>query len=623
MSTNRLRHRSSLIAAVFAVLLALAWVQDAQAQSINVQNFEPAASPYSIFTVDGSRTLSPLEVSGGIVLNYAKEPLVFQSVSTDERRVIVEDQLAADLLVSLGVIDNLEVGLGLPVYLVNDASLNNNTIEGATLGDARLRGKYALLQDDALPTGVTLYVDLGFPTGDDEAFTSAGQFFARPGLIVDTEVNKFLFAVNLSANLQQEHSFESVEVGSSLLYRAGVEYKIRDHVLVGGELYGSTAFDDLFQEEEAPLEGLLGGKIRTDSGLNFEMGAGGGLVAGYGAPVYRVFGGVRYANFDNDWDKDGILNPADACPRDPEDIDTFEDADGCPDPDNDQDTLLDVDDQCPNDPEDLDNYEDKNGCPDIDNDKDGILDADDQCPDAPEDEDGFEDLNGCPDPDNDQDGVLDVDDNCIDTPGPAENKGCPFGDRDKDGITDNLDKCPDDPEDKDDFEDEDGCPDVDNDKDGIFDNNDKCPNQAGSTKNKGCPDVYVTATEIKILEKIYFDVNKATIKPRSYNILNKVAYILKTSPQVEKIQIQGHTDDQGREVYNLDLSEKRAQAVAGYLIAQGIDPGRLVAKGYGETEPLAEIDGLRGRSLRDARAKNRRVQFIILKQDPSKAVRTR
>ncbi|RLC50885.1 MAG: OmpA family protein, partial [Candidatus Cloacimonadota bacterium] len=67
---------------------------------------------------------------------------------------------------------------------------------------------------------------------------------------------------------------------------------------------------------------------------------------------------------DPDNDKDGILDVDDKCPNDPEDVDNFEDEDGCPDPDNDQDGILDVDDACPDDPETINDYEDEDGCPD-------------------------------------------------------------------------------------------------------------------------------------------------------------------------------------------------------------------------------------------------------------------
>jgi OOP family OmpA-OmpF porin len=124
-----------------------------------------------------------------------------------------------------------------------------------------------------------------------------------------------------------------------------------------------------------------------------------------------------------------------------------------------------------------------------DKDGDGILDNVDKCPSEPEDKDGFEDEDGCPDPDNDKDGILDV-----------------------------ADKCPNEPEDKDGFEDEDGCPDPDNDKDGILDKDDKCPNEPGVPPD-GCPKKYnlvvVTETKIELKQTVYFDTNKATIKPIS------------------------------------------------------------------------------------------------------------
>ena len=66
----------------------------------------------------------------------------------------------------------------------------------------------------------------------------------------------------------------------------------------------------------------------------------------------------------NDNDGDGIANADDLCPNDPEDLDGFEDEDGCPDPDNDKDRLLDVHDKCPNEPEAWNGRDDDDGCPD-------------------------------------------------------------------------------------------------------------------------------------------------------------------------------------------------------------------------------------------------------------------
>jgi outer membrane protein OmpA-like peptidoglycan-associated protein len=99
----------------------------------------------------------------------------------------------------------------------------------------------------------------------------------------------------------------------------------------------------------------------------------------------------------DDRDFDGILDPDDACPDEPEDFDQFEDEDGCPELDNDRDGIPDADDSCPLDPEDADGFADEDGCPDPDNDGDGFLDGDDACPNEAEIVNGVEDQDGCPD----------------------------------------------------------------------------------------------------------------------------------------------------------------------------------------------------------------------------------
>ena len=246
--------------------------------------------------------------------------------------------------------------------------------------------------------------------------------------------------------------------------------------------------------------------------------------------------------------------------------------------DIDGDGILDDVDKCPRVPEDLDGYQDDDGCPEDDNDSDGIADKIDACPLIPEDRDGFEDDDGCPDPDND-----------------------------KDGIADKIDACPADPEDKDGFEDDDGCPDLDNDKDGIPDKDDKCPLEPGVPPD-GCPKKYVnvvvTEQKIEIKQTVYFDTNKAKIKAVSFNLLNEVAQALKDNPKI-KVEVQGHTDSQANDAFNLKLSQKRAESVRTYLMGRGVAADRMTAKGYGENVPIAD------NRTADGRSQNRRVEFVI------------
>jgi len=139
-----------------------------------------------------------------------------------------------------------------------------------------------------------------------------------------------------------------------------------------------------------------------------------------------------------DRDGDGVPDLEDRCP----DVPGPKESQGCPVfKDSDGDGIPDDIDRCPLDPEDLDGFQDEDGCPDPDNDGDGIVDKLDACPNTP----GPLSNRGCPVMDRDGDGIPDDQDKCPDQPGPKENFGCPDADRDGDGIVDRLDKCPDEP----------------------------------------------------------------------------------------------------------------------------------------------------------------------------------
>ena len=196
-------------------------------------------------------------------------------------------------------------------------------------------------------------------------------------------------------------------------------------------------------------------------------------------------------------------------PREPEDFDGFQDADGCPeDQDTDGDGILDSLDRCPREPEDKDGVEDEDGCPDLtkDRDGDGLLDEVDGCPEKPEDKDGFEDADGCPDTDND-----------------------------RDRIPDTLDRCPDEPEDYDGDADEDGCPDI-------------------------YKTIVIREDRIELKQKVYFATNKDEILSRSFPLLNEVAKAL--GPQNYVFESKA-TQTAGRDA-NKELSERRANSVRRY-----------------------------------------------------------
>jgi len=102
---------------------------------------------------------------------------------------------------------------------------------------------------------------------------------------------------------------------------------------------------------------------------------------------------------------------------------------------------------------------------------------------------------------------------------------------------------------------------------------------------------------------ILFDVDKATLKAESVKQLQHVVTLMKDNPKLT-LEVQGHTDDQGSDDYNLNLSQKRAETVAAYLGLFGIDSSRLTPKGYGETKPVMP------NTTKEGRAKNRRVELV-------------
>ena len=176
--------------------------------------------------------------------------------------------------------------------------------------------------------------------------------------------------------------------------------------------------------------------------------------------------------------------------------------------------------------------------------------------------------------DSDGDGVFDARDRCPDTAQgtPVDDLGCP-ADRDGDGVVDSADQCPDTP--------------------------------AGAEVNaQGC-----ALFETRI-DGIFFELGSARLTADSKRILDEAVIVLKRFPQLH-IEIQAHTDDIGSAESNERLSESRARSVMEYLVSQGIDAGRLSAKGYGENRPVASNDTAEGR------ARNRRVEFRVIEGQPA------
>jgi len=278
--------------------------------------------------------------------------------------------------------------------------------------------------------------------------------------------------------------------------------------------------------------------------------------------------------------------------------------------DTDGDGVPDRKDTCPDTPKGA--RVNAEGCPG-DADGDGVLDGLDSCPATPKG--ATVNQFGCP-ADADKDLVFDGIDQCPNTPVGAkvDEKGCPI-DSDGDGVFDGLDQCPNTPaglkvDDK-------GCT-VDSDGDGVVDGTDRCPDTPAGVKvdAEGCPveliekETELLDTGMIRLQDVNFETGKADLLPESHASLDQVGQILSKWPELQ-IEVGGHTDSRGSEALNQRLSEARANSVLDYIKGKfpNLKAEQFTAKGYGESKPVAPNNTDLGR------AKNRRVEFVVLNKD--------
>jgi OmpA-OmpF porin, OOP family len=602
--------------------------------------FRHAVDSKGLASVNGTDILGHRSYSFGLILDGAFRLVPYEGFKEDSskredqaRRVdyLVDQVFTGVLHFNFGLFDKLVVGAQLPIIVVGgpnvvapgdfNLSTNPQGLDHQGIGNLVLQAKYRILRMESAPIGLAAILQVGLPTGNAEKFGAEPgaaiwptlalgyrplrrlRFNAEAGYRLVTgkgaTVNfgrRTMPSGGIASNAMVVENGDRITYDDQFTFGAGFAARISPAVDFLVEGYGNYLVASSKDEGGKSLATeLLGGFkifVQENSYLLVAGTCGNACMPldGFNQPEFRGILGFVFEPSIGDADGDGYKDDVDACPQQPEDFDDFEDAEGCPDPDNDQDGIPDIDDECPLVPEDHDGDSDADGCPEgenADRDGDGILDSEDQCPDHPEDLDGFEDKDGCPDPDNDKDGILDKDD-----------------------------LCPNNPEDKDGFEDKDGCPDPDNDSDRILDKSDSCPNDPetynGFEDKDGCPDkgsVIIEENQIVILEKIYFETDSAEIQKRSYPIIDAVAATLIGNPQIQLIEIQGHADERSSDEYNIRLTRDRAAAVLEALVQRGVDRPRMRSAGYGERCPIDPSHN------EPAWEKNRRVEFKILQTE--------
>ena len=596
MVTRRFFALTLAASSVFAASPALAQEQAGYASN----HFNPSERGSQWFVLDSLDMRGHGRLAIGIVNDYSYRSLVGYHADGDVTSV-VRNQYYAHLGGSVLLADRFRLALNVPLQVYGDG--NTATINGVVhrpasdvaVGDVRVSADARLFGEKGDAATMALGAELMLPAGSTAAYTGDGQPRVLPRLLFAGEASSFIYAAKAGFMVRpRDEAWGNGYIGNSVVYAASIGAQLANKKLVvGPEIFGSTVTADsrAFEKRTTPLEVLLG--VHYNVGENIRLGAGVGtaLVRGYGAPVARGLLSLEWVPGNpkhevaaapvEDRDGDGVPDCEDACgwvegPR------TSDPAkNGCPPADADGDGIPDEVDACPLAVGPATADAKTNGCP-LDADADGIPDSEDACPRERGKRSLDPKLNGCAEHDQDGDGILDTDDACpgvagVKTTNPKTN-GCPDLDRDKDGVPNDVDACPDEP----------GKADPD-------------------PKKNGCPKAFLDKGVIKITEQVRFKTASAEIVPGkdSQEILDAVLSVLKAHPEVKHVRVEGHTDDRGAPAKNKALSKARAETVAKWLTAHGIEKTRVSAEGFGEEKPIEPNTTEAGRTA------NRRVEFHV------------
>ena len=584
MFAMRRRSRAVVSAGVVAVLLAVVGAGPAHAQlaaldsEYSVERFRLATDAEGILDVEWASVPAHMAFDLGLWLGYADDPLnLNQTVDGERQRAasLISHRLGGNLVGSLGLYERLQVGLAVPLVLGQGQDVDSLAMGPASptsfgLGDLRVIPKVAILRQQDFGVHVGLAVAFSLPTStSSDYFGDSSAAFVPEVLVSRSFANGLRLAGNLGYRMRKKVESIDLVVDDEVFTHVGVGYRFAARggppLEVDLTYAAATGASDMLGSFNRNYSEIKPGLVYDIAGPLVTFLAGGvGLSEGFATPDWRVLAGVRFSKTKSaepvqeslltvsvvaDTDGDGILDDVDECPAEPETFNSFEDTDGCPDP---------ITETVP------------------DTDGDGINDKFDECPEVAEDKDSFEDEDGCEDPDNDADSVLDVDDACPMVPGVVALAGCPDPDRDGDTVVDRLDNCPD---------------------------------EAGSVEFQGCLKrqlVALTGGTIEVLDIVHFKTNKDVILSISFGLLDNVAEVIRDHSEIDKIRVEGHTDERGRDAYNKDLSQRRAESVVRYLVSKGVAVERLEAVGFGEEVPVAT------NATKEGRAANRRVEFKII-----------
>lgn len=582
---------------MIALALSAALAQTAPETSVQLWRL-PVDAERTLWTEDASPAPEGW-ASGRVALSYLRDPLVYQ---WDDGSIdgVLRNAIALDLAGGY-TRGPLRFGATLPLWLL---AAGDRVDGGGGLGDITAEVRGIALDQRTAPIGLAGTARVMLPTATLRAPLANRGFAFEAVAITDVNAGPARLSGNVGVRLQPKAEVDDDgTLDDHLFARVGAGLPIDDDVGLSLDLGGQLNLAGQ-AVEGLPLEAIVGGWLRSGDFV-VRGGIGAGLTAAIGAPTLRALVVVGYEP-ERVWDRDhdGFSDEVDGCPEEPEDVDGWRDQDGCPDP------LTEVHVR----------VVDHGGIPV----PGGVLSL--QGSDHPvadtfvvELEPGAYPVRADGTEHQPADALLTVvagtpQDFLVVLEHDMGTLHLVVTDPSGGGITSvaHLPNLPDTalPSGTADFT---LLP-------GIYQLSLDAPGYLPTTfpveiiGNETVPftiilqprKVQVTRERLVITDKVYFDYNKATIKPDSFGLLQEIADTLREHPDILRVSIEGHTDSRGSASSNQKLSAARAASVRTWLVEHGIPETALTSVGYGEARPVDRHENEAAWEM------NRRVEFMIV-----------
>lgn len=347
----------------------------AQSGRVDIERFTPAVDSDGFIGIDGTRTPGSWNFTGSLSLGYEWAPLSIPKPTMEDEEIdLIEHKLSSDFSAQLGIGGRIAFSVGLPVVWWQSIDSSLTGIRATGIGNPRIGARLRIIgesgdidRDRHEGPGLALAIDTTIPVGATSALAAESSTRLGAKLLGSFHI----FGFGAGAFIGYRHRFDDASSGT-LDIRSELSFGLAGQVPVffipnTFALLEFRAITDAY----SPFADQDTTSLEMDAGVKWALGSWGvttavgfGINDAVGTPPLRLVSTLYWAPSIADADRDGIPDERDQCVHLAEDVDGFEDGDGCLDPDNDNDLIPDADDRCPNVAAEEGMDEDEDGCTD-------------------------------------------------------------------------------------------------------------------------------------------------------------------------------------------------------------------------------------------------------------------